>query len=453
MTISLADFVERPRSWQRGFWRKLISILPQGLYARSALIVIAPMVILQCVLTYVFMERHWQLVTNRLSTALTQDIAALIDLHETFRGNDASVTRIAQERLRVDADFLPKGPLPPALPKPFFSIVDAALSNEIQRQIHRPFWLDTVGRSNLIEIRILLDDAILRVIAYRSAAYASNSYIFLLWMVGTSFVLIVVATFFLRSQIKPILALAGAAEDFGKGREVEFRPRGAREVRRAGFAFIEMKRRIERAIEQRTAMLNGVSHDLRTVLTRFKLSLALMGGGEEAQELQKDVAEMQRMLEAYLAFARGAAGESAVKIDMVEFLEELRFDAERDGYDVRIAYSGDPMVALRPDAFKRCLSNLIGNAENHAKRVAVEAVRDKRFLTIYVDDDGPGIPPEHREDVFRPFFRIDQARNQNIGGTGLGLAIALDIARSHGGDISLSDSFMGGLRATLRVPV
>ncbi len=350
------------------------------------------MVILQCVLTYVFMERHWQLVTNRLSTALTQDIAALIDLHQTFRGNDDSVVRIAQERLRVDADFLPKGPLPPALPKPFFSIVDAALSNEIRRQIHRPFWLDTVGRSNLIEIRILLDDAILRVIAYRSAAYASNSYIFLLWMVGTSFVLIVVATFFLRSQIKPILALAGAAEDFGKGREVEFRPRGAREVRRAGFAFIEMKRRIERAIEQRTAMLNGVSHDLRTVLTRFKLSLALMGGGEEAQELQKDVAEMQRMLEAYLAFARGAAGESAVKIDMIEFLEELRFDAERDGYDVRIAYSGDPMVALRPDAFKRCLSNLIGNAENHGKHVAVEAVRDKRFLTIHVDDDGPGIP-------------------------------------------------------------
>lgn len=453
LSISLAGAFERPRSWWRGFWRKLIQILPQGLYARSALIVILPMIILQCVLTYVFMERHWQQVTNRLSTALTQDIAALIDLHQTFPGSDDNVMRIAQERLRVDAEFLPKGPLPPTLPKPFFSIVDAALSNEIRRQISRPFWLDTVGRSNLIEIRVLLDDAILRVVAYRSAAYASNSYIFLLWMVGASFVLIVVATFFLRNQIKPILSLAGAAEEFGKGRDPEFRPLGAREVRRAGFAFIEMKRRIERAIEQRTTMLNGVSHDLRTVLTRFKLSLALMGDGEEAQELQKDVDEMQRMLEAYLAFARGAAGESAVKIDMIEFLEELRFDAERDGFDVSIAYSGDPMVALRPDAFKRCLANLIGNAENHAKHVAVEALRDKRFLTIHVDDDGPGIPAKHREDVFRPFFRIDEARNQNIGGTGLGLAIALDIARSHGGDITLSDSFMGGLRATVRVPV
>ncbi len=449
----LARSFDPPRSLWRGFWRKIGVILPQGLYARSALIVILPMVILQCVLTYVFMERHWQLVTNRLSTALTQDIAALIDLHQTFPNGDDNLMRIAQERLRVDAEFLPKGPLPPALPKPFFSIVDVALSNEIRKQISRPFWLDTVGRSNLIEIRILLDDAILRVVAYRSAAYASNSYIFLLWMVGTSFVLIVVATLFLRNQIKPILSLAGAAEEFGKGRDPEFRPRGAREVRRAGFAFIEMKRRIERAIEQRTTMLNGVSHDLRTVLTRFKLSLALMRESEETAELQKDVAEMQRMLEAYLAFARGAAGENSVKIDMIEFLEELRFDAEREGFDVKIVFSGDPLVTLRPDAFKRLLANLIGNAQNHAEHVAVEAVRDKRFLTIHIDDDGPGIPPAMREDVFRPFFRIDEARNQDIGGTGLGLAIALDIARSHGGDISLSDSAMGGLRATVRVPV
>jgi two-component system osmolarity sensor histidine kinase EnvZ len=427
--------------------------MPKGLYARSALIVIAPMVILQSVLTYVFMERHWQQVTNRLSTVLTQDIAAIIDLYQTYPHSTETLMRISQERLGIDAEFLPKGALPPALPKPFFSIVDAALSNEIRRQIHRPFWLDTVGRSNLIEIRIQLDDSILRVVAYRSAAYASNSYIFLLWMVGTSLVLIIVAIAFLRNQIKPILSLAGAAEAFGKGRDPEFRPLGAREVRQAGFAFIEMKRRIERAFEQRTTMLNGVSHDLRTILTRFKLSLALMGESEEAQDLQKDVEEMQRMLEAYLAFARGAAGESATSMDMLDFLEELRFDAERDGFDLKITFSGDPIVALRPDSFKRCLSNLISNAQNHAKHVAIEASRDQRFLIIHVDDDGPGIPTALRDDVFRPFFRIDESRNQDVGGTGLGLAIALDIARSHGGDITLSDSPMGGLRATVRAPV
>jgi two-component system osmolarity sensor histidine kinase EnvZ len=439
-------------SWQN-LWRRAGKILPKGLYARSALIVILPFVILQSVLTYVFMERHWQLVTRRLSTALTQDIAALIDLHRIYPQSDETLIAIARNRLKLEVEFLPKGELPPALPKPFFPILDAALSNEIKRQIGLPFWLDTVGRSTFIEIRVLLDDAILRVVAYRSAAYASNSHIFLLWMVGTSFVLIVVAIFFLRSQIKPIQLLAQAAEDFGKGRDPAFEPGGAEEVRQAGQAFIVMKRRIERAFEQRTAMLNGVSHDLRTILTRFKLSLALSGDSEETQAMQKDVEEMQRILESYLAFARGDAGESAVQIDMEEFLEDLRLDAERYGFETKIEFRGDPLVEVRPDALKRCLSNLISNAQNHARKISVEAIRDQRFLTIHVDDDGPGIPPHRREDVFRPFFRLDESRNQDQAGTGLGLAIALDIARSHGGDISLDDSPAGGLRATVRVPV
>jgi two-component system osmolarity sensor histidine kinase EnvZ len=432
-------------------------LIPKGLYVRSLLIVILPMVILQTVLTYVFMERHWQLVTRRMSTALTQDIAALIDLSQIYpdSANDPRLIQIAQDRLKMDVEFLPQGPLPQALPKPFFSIIDAALSNEIRKQIGRPFWLDTVGRSNFIEIRIELDHAILRVVALRSAAYASNSYIFLLWMVGTSSVLIIVAILSLHNQIRPILMLAGAAQDFGKGRNPEFFPHGAREVRQAGYAFIEMKRRIERAFEQRTAMLNGVSHDLRTILTRFKLSLALMDETDETLDLQKDVDEMQRMLEAYLAFARGDAGESASMIDMQDFLQGLQQDCERQGRQMQVSLQGEPHVAVRPDAFKRCLSNLIGNAQKHADKISIEASRDQRFLTIHVDDDGPGIPAEAREDVFRPFFRLDASRNQDEGvtGTGLGLAIARDIARSHGGDITLGESVAGGLRATLRVPV
>jgi two-component system, OmpR family, osmolarity sensor histidine kinase EnvZ len=434
--------------------------MPKGIYARSLLIVILPMVILQTVITYVFMERHWQLVTHQLSTALTQDIAAVIDIYNSYPQdkNYETLTRIAQERMKIDIEFLPKGPLPPALPKPFFSIVDIALPNlssEIRKQIGKPFWVDTVGRSNLIEIRIQLDNAILRVVAYRSAAYASNSYIFLLWMIGTSLVLIIVANSFLRNQIKPIVRLATAAEAFGKGRDAEYRPRGAREVRQAGYAFVEMKRRIERAIEQRTAMLNGVSHDLRTILTRFKLALALMGDVPDAEDMQKDVAEMQRMLEAYLSFARGDTSEAAEDIDMREFLDELRADAERNGCDAEVSYTGDSKVTLRPDAFRRCLGNLIGNAQAYADKIRIEAQRDQRFLTIHVDDDGPGIPADRREDVFRPFFRLDEARNQDEGvtGTGLGLAIARDIARAHGGDISLGDSPLGGLRATVRVPV
>jgi len=247
----------------------------------------------------------------------------------------------------------------------------------------------------------------------------------------------------------------GAAEAFGKGREVDFRPRGAREIRRAGYAFIEMKRRIERAIEQRTTMLNGVSHDLRTILTRFKLSLALMRN-EEAQEVQRDIEEMQRMLEAYLAFARGDTGEASAQVDMQKFLEELRSDAERNGHAVTLSFSGEPPVTVRPDAFRRCVVNLLANACRYAKNVSIEAVRDQRFLTINVDDDGPGIPPERREEAFRPFVRLDEARNQDPDindGTGLGLAIARDIASSHGGDIMLAESPQGGLRATVRIPV
>ncbi len=455
MSLSLPVSFAQPRSWWRAFWRKVAAILPKGLYARALLIVIVPMVILQCVLTYVFMERSWQRITKHLSTALTEDVAAIVELHRSFPGrtNEEILARIARQRLKIEVDFLPEGELPAALPRPLFSILDAALSDQIRRQIGRPFWLDTVSRSNFIEIRVKLDDSILRVVALRGAAYASNSHIFLLWMIGASFVLTVASIAFLRYQIKPILLLAGAAEAFGMGRELEFFPRGAREVRQAGYAFIEMKRRIERAFEQRTAMLNGVSHDLRTILTRFKLSLALMGESEETRELQKDVEEMQRMLEAYLAFARGDAGESAANIDIEEFLEDLRLDAERAGFDANVTFSGDPLVTVRPDAFKRCLANLIGNAQSHANRISIEAVRDRRFLMIHVDDDGPGIPPGRREDVFRPFFRLDAARNQDEGGTGLGLAIARDIARSHGGDITLGDSKSGGLRATVRVPV
>src|SRR3977135_2967988 len=193
MSLSLPVSLAQSRSWWRAFWRKVALILPKGLYARALLIVIVPMVILQCVLTYVFMARHWQLDTKRVSPSLTQDIAAIVELHKSYPGrrNDEVLAEIAQQRLKIDLEFLPNGELPAALPKPFFSILDAALSNEIRRQIGKPFWLDTVGRSDFIEIRVKLDDSILRVVALRGAAYASNSQIFLFWMLSISDILYV----------------------------------------------------------------------------------------------------------------------------------------------------------------------------------------------------------------------------------------------------------------------
>jgi two-component system osmolarity sensor histidine kinase EnvZ len=273
-------------------------------------------------------------------------------------------------------------------------------------------------------------------------------------MVGTSLVLLTVAILFLRNQIRPILRLADAAEAFGKGRDMpNFRPRGAREVRRAAVAFIEMKLRVERAIEQRTAMLAGVSHDLRTILTRFKLELALLGDTPEIEAMKKDVDEMARMLEAYLSFARGDMGETASPTDMADFLEELRSDVERTGHKASVEFHGPPIVTVKSAAFRRCLGNLVSNAARYANAIAITGHRDHRWLTVTIDDDGPGIPAGMREEVFKPFLRLDDARNQDEGGTGLGLAIARDIARSHGGDITLGDSPLGGLRASVRVPV
>lgn len=444
----------RPRRWWVKAMRAIADRLPKRLYSRAVLILVIPMVLLQCVIAYFFLERHWQSVTFRLSTALVQDLSALIELHKSLGpGNDRIIERVASDRLGLDVDFLAEQRLPPALPKPFFLLLDRSLSNEIRRQIGLPFWIDTIGRSSFIEVRIQLKDAVLRVIARRNAAYASNSYIFILWMVGTSSVLLIVAVLFLRNQIRPILRLAVAAEDLGKGRFLEYRPSGALEVRRAGYAFLEMKRRIERSVEQRTTMLNGVSHDLRTVLTRFKLSLELLDQGPDSEAMHKDIDEMARMLEAYLAFARGDGGETSALTDIRALLDELKADAERHGHNTRIDVVGETAVIVRPDAFKRCLANLVNNAQRHGNTIQLQASRDARFLTVHVDDDGPGVPPDQREHVFRPFFRLDAARNQDQGGTGLGLAIARDIARSHGGDIQLSESPLGGLRASVRVPV
>jgi len=441
--------------WAKG-WRAVARFLPKGLYARSLIIVIAPMILLQSVVAFVFMERHWQLVTQRLSTAVVRDISAVIDLIDAFPTgeNRSNILRIAQERLELKIDILPAEPLPAPGPKPFFSILDGILSQEITRQINRPFWLDTVGNSNILEIRIQLDDSVLRVFARRNQAYASNTHIFIVWMVGASLVLLTIAILFLRNQIRPIQQLAEAAEEFGKGRPPpeKFHPRGATEVRRAGLAFIQMRERIERQIEQRTAMLTGVSHDLRTILTRFKLQLALAGPKSDTAALDQDINDMQSMLEGYLSFARGEASEDTGQLDLELLFQRMREEAELRGKALKIALVGDPLVQVRPHAFNRLVMNLVANAFRYANSVAITATHRKGVLNIIVDDDGPGIPADRREDVFKPFVRLDEARNQDTSGTGLGLSIARDIARSHGGDITLDDSPLGGLRAVVRVP-
>jgi two-component system osmolarity sensor histidine kinase EnvZ len=431
--------------------------MPKGLFPRTLLILVVPLVIMQAVLAFVFMERHYNLVTQRLSDSVVRDIAMLAELIERHPDEQdiEQLVELARLQLNLAVTVLPPEPLPPPRPKPFFDIVDRYLSQQISQRIGRPFWIDTVGRSSFIEIRILLEDHTLRVIARRSQTYASNSHFFIVWMVSTSLVLMIIALLFLRNQTRPVERLANAAESFGKGRPMEnFRPSGAREVRRAAQAFIEMRRRIERQIEQRTAMLAGVSHDLRTILTRFRLQLALFPQSEEVNALQHDVDEMKSMLEDYLAFARGEGDEQAQPTDMALVFEELEAEAEILEANVSSSFTGSPTVTVKALAFKRALTNLVTNAARYGDNVHIEGRNSDGWLTIVIEDDGPGIPEEERESVFRPFYQLDQARNRDAGGSGLGLAIARDVVRAHGGDIVLGESAtLGGLSARVRIPI
>lgn len=445
--------------------RKLGSLLtnwfvPTGLYARALLIIITPIVLLESVVAFAFMEWHWQSVTRRLSESTARDIAALIEVYEGYSSDD-DYTRLidmARDRLNLSMQILPPGELPPVKAKPFLSLLDNTLTKELRKHIRDPVWIDTVGQSRYVEIRVKHDYSVLRFVATRSQTYASNSHIFLIWMVGTSVVLWTVAILFLRNQIRPILRLTEAADAFGKGRPVpdDFRPRGAREVRQAAISFLEMRERITQHVDQRTHMLAGVSHDLRTVLTRLRLQLAFIEEGPETQAMRTDLESMQHMLEDYLNFAKGDGGEIATPTNVRELLQEVMTEAAHFGapIDLKIRRShSDLVIPLKRMAIKRAIINLLSNAARFGDQIVLRAAAERGFLRIEVDDNGPGIPVDERENVFKPFYRLDHARNQDQGNTGLGLAIARDIAKSHGGGVMLGESSMGGLRAIIRVPL
>ncbi len=432
---------------------------PKGLYTRALIIIIAPIVILQSILTFVFLDRHWEVVTRRLSTATAQDIAMLAATYDlTKNRGPAELERfsdLAREQLNLVVRFVPDEELPITRSKPFFDFLDRYLSGEIRRRIKRPYWIDTVGSSRHIEIRVKLDGAVMRVLAQRAQLIPSNTHIFLVWMVASATILLIVAVLFLRNQIRPILSLADAADRFGRGRPApsDFKIRGAREVRLAAQAFLDMRDRIERHVEQRTIMLAGVSHDLRTILTRFRLQLAMMRA-PQVEDLKRDVDEMQQMLEDYLAFAKGDSGEKTRRVNVLRVLEEVQAGTEAPGKSIKLDVRQDPLVvALRRNGFKRAIMNLVTNASRYGDRIMIRALRSRGWLTVTVEDNGCGIPADKREDVFRPFHSLDNARNQNKKSSGLGLAIARDIVRGHGGEIMLDESVLGGLKAVIRIPI
>lgn len=443
--------------FSRGWFRRS---MPRGLFGRSLIIIVMPVVVLQAVVTYLLFDRQWEAVTTRISRGVAAQIALFVQSYETL-GPD----RFAGEVVRLQettfglVPVVKQGEKLPETESPAFEVLKQVFVRELSTRIGRPVWVDSDSLEDLVDIRIQLDGAVMQVMAERKRVMSTNTHVWVLWMMGTALVLLSVAILFLRNQIRPIVRLADAAEAFGKGRDVpDFRPSGATEVRRASLAFIDMRERISRFVQQRTDMLAGVSHDLRTPLTRMKLELAMMKDSGSIQALKGDVEEMERMLEEYLAFARGQAGESASETDLGQLLKDVVASAKRKSdakaaKPVELSVKDDLIVELRPNAMRRCVTNLLENALRHGTRSEVSAAMNGSTIEIAVDDDGPGIPPEQREEAFRPFHRLDSGRTLSSGGVGLGLAIARDIARGHGGDIILGDSAMGGLRAVVRLPV
>lgn len=428
------------------------SHLPKGLYQRSLIIIIAPVVLLQAVITNTFYERHWQRVTEQLSANVGAEIAFIIDTQQ-YRGTGSispALEANAMNRFGFTIGFQPDAKLP-SMGKG--SLLEQTIEAKFAETIKHPFWFDVVRRERQVDIRVAVDGGVLQVLVPAARVYATNWHILLVWMAGSSVLLLAVAIMFLRNQVRPILRLAYAAEAFGKGRDIpSFKPSGAREVRIAASSFIDMRDRIKRHIEQRTEMLAGVSHDLRTPLTRMKLGLTLMKPTTERDDLLADVREMEHMLEEYLDFARGQSGEEPQLTDLVALAAETCEGARREGHDIEFAAEGQATLRIRRQALKRCLANLIANATRYGSVVRVAVQRSPTSIEITVDDNGPGIAQELHEEAFRPFRRLDPSRDPNKAGVGLGLSIARDIARGHGGDVALSQSPLGGLRALIHLP-
>ena len=429
-------------------------LLPRSLLGRSLMIIVTPLVLLQVVSGFIFYESHWDKVTLRLARNLAGDIASVITLLRQDPGNPEPIFDMAAEHMEMRL-HVKTGDILPNTPPDESGLMERALVRAMREYVGKPFQIDTHSLDRNVVIRIQMTDGVLIVVTTRKRLFSSTTYIFVLWMVGTAMILFGVAVVFMRNQVKPIRRLALAADTFGKGRDApSFKPEGAQEVRQAATAFIAMRDRIQRQITQRTEMLAGVSHDLRTPLTRMKLQLELLGDREGVADLKGDVEEMEYMLEGYLAFARGEGSETPRPTSLTALLGDVVAQARRKGGDaIDLHTEGEITVPIRPAAMKRCVTNLIDNALRYADHVSVRAGRRGDAIEITVDDDGPGIPEDRRDDVFKPFFRLETSRNPVTGGVGLGLTIARDVLRGHGGDIQLSASPSGGLRARLRLPV
>ncbi len=432
--------------------RPVRRVLPRSLLGRSLLIILIPLVLTQAVSLAIFYGSHLDLISRRFASAIAGEIAQTVALVE---GSDDSRTRqwalrSAGQEFELRMRLVPDAVLPRERRINVLGPMDDDLAAALAERVRRPFTMDWTSDPQSVLIGIQLPDGVLQVAAPRKRLYTSTIYLFVLWSIGSASLVFTVAALFMRNQVRAIRRLSKAAEAFGLGRDTgPIRPEGAIEVRRAATAFNRMQERVRRFLDQRTEMLAGVSHDLRTPLTRLRLALAMLPQVHDGEvgEMTADLEEMERMISGYLAFARGETAEQARPTDVREVLEAVAAGARRAGAEVMVEAPAGLIVLLRPDAVRRAVTNLVDNARRHAHRVVLAALPLGRSVQLTIDDDGPGIAPDRRESVFRAF------ESGSEGGTGLGLTIARDIVRGHGGEIVLESSALGGLRARVQLPV
>ena len=430
-------------------------MFPRSLLWRSLLMILVPLIAVQVVALQIFYGSHLDIVSRRFSLAIAGEVATTIELLNRFP-DDADrdwVLDNAWRQWEMAMRLEQRVYLPTGRRSNLIGPVDEDLAEALRTRVGRPFTVDWTSDPNSVLIRVQLDNGVLDVQAPRKRLYTDTMYLFFVWLVGSAVLLFVIAAMFMRNQVRAIRRLAIAAEAFGMGRDIgPIRPEGATEVRQAAGAFNRMQERIRRFLQQRTEMLAGVSHDLRTPLTRLRLALAMLPACDELRDevadMTADVEEMERMVRDYLSFARGEGAEQARPVDLAGLLEDVAAGARRAGAEVAVDAPAALTVRLRPDAVRRAITNLVDNARRHGRHVALGAAPlGERNVQVTVDDDGPGIPPDRREGAFRAF------ESGPGGGTGLGLTIARDIVRAHGGEITLENSPLGGLRASVLLPV
>lgn len=437
-------------------------LLPRSLLGRSLLIIVLPILLVQAISVWVFYDRHYETVTKRLTKALASDLALVVTLWTEAKtpSEQAELFRLFQRTAELSLSFHADVRLGNDQHwQPGWSVLDRRLNNALSGSLgQRHYRIDTQSLSDQIKVEIETNGGVLLALVPRKRLFTTTTHLVTFWMLASSLFFFAIATLFMRGQVRPIQRLARAADRFGRGQDVSsFKPEGAREVRQAAVAFLRMRARITRQIENRTTLLAGVSHDLRTPLTRMKLELALQQETSDQTALREDIAEMESMIDGYLGFVRGDGGEESRELSLQAFIDATLTPFQRGEHE-KITVTlrdGEQVLLLQPQAMKRALTNLITNAERVAQRIEITTQKNhtKDHVVITIDDDGPGIPADKRADVLKPFFRLDPSRNRDTGGQGLGLSIAQDIITAQGGTLTLDTSPLGGLRAHVTLPL